>query len=505
MSIVNNALAFLNCEAPAASPDVKPAQDSAGQGTSGPGFAEELKDCENNIPPEPQKPKLKTESDRSELQKPKTQDEEKGDEQKKDNGMPDDPNAKTAVYGIVGILEGFDPPSYQSDNTAGTGTQSVTPVSPPVVQSGNAAQAPPAAQPVIQENAAGTSENQTTANGENTSGLSEQIAWMLQNTKAGSKPVQTQDEILNIVGDYLDSLENTNSQASGTAPLGQGKAANAQNGIAQAYAADTAQAGQTVKTDTAAGAGGKADIEGGQTPARAEMTDAAPQNAAAEVKPATGMPQAAEANAAAEAKPESAKATLAAEAPDAKSADTGKPETRNTAEPVNGATVNTVDPAAYKAETQQTESVQAGAKPETVRESVLKIVDRVSTEASEGKYDFSVDLKPEFMGKVSIKLTMEDGNVKVQIKADDASVKAMLSDQMSNLHYMLKEKGIPVTTIDIANHGETMSGRQENAGQFERRNPHGSAAYEQPAEDTLESAKEKYDFYLGGSYVEYLA
>lgn len=462
--IVNNALAFSNCEAPAASPDIKSVKDSAEPDVKGPGFAQELKDCEAP-PKEPYK---------SDTDKEQPLNEEKGDTETKDNGMPDDPGAAGAVYGIVGILEGFEPPGYQSDNTACIGENKTLPLSQQTAaQSDSAAVQIPLPQPKTQENAAKAPEYQQ-ASGENTGETSEQIARMLQNNDAGTKPVQTQDEILKIVGDYLDSLENTNSQASGKA--------SAESVLQSAAKADKA-----------------VDLKGAQTPEQAELQGAASLKTAEGVK--TTASQTAEVTDSAD-----TKASAEIEAPDSKTLNTGKPESRITAEPVNGAAVN-AGPVAFKAEAEQAEPLSTEARPEAVRESVLRIVDKVKTGALEGRYDFDIDLKPEFMGKVSIKLTMEDGNIKVQIKAEEASVKAMLSDQTSNLHYMLKEKGIPVTTVDIAS-SNTMSGQEnagESAGQYDRRNPQGNAAYEQATEGTFESAKERYDFYLGGSYVEYLA
>lgn len=462
--IVYNALAFPNCEAPAASPDIKPVKDGAEPEIKGPGFAQELKDCEAP-PKEPYKPSA---------DKAQPLNEEKDDTEVKDNGMPDIPGAAGAVYGIVGILEGFEPPSYQSDNAACMGAENIIPVSQqPAAQSEGAAMQVPLPQQKVQEKAAPPENHQ--ASGQNTGGTSEQTAWMLQNNDAGTKPVQTQDEILKIVGDYLDSLENTNSQAPGKT--------GAESVLQPAAEADTAvspKAAESLKT---------------QPQAQAELQNAE-QTAAKDAAGMSMVKQGLSDNKPAE-----------TEAPDSKTLnmDTGKPESRIAAE-INGAAAN-AEPAVNKAGPEQPEPANTEVKPEAVRESVLKIVDRVKTGALEGKYDFDIDLKPEFMGKVSIKLTMEDGNIKVQIKAEEASVKAMLSDQSSNLHYMLKEKGIPVTTVDIA-YSDTMTGHEsagESAGQYERRNSQGSVAYEQATEGTFDTAKERYDFYLGGSNVEYLA
>jgi flagellar hook-length control protein FliK len=491
MDIVNNALAFPNCEAPgAAASDIKPVQDITGSGT-GPGFAKELKDCESKVP-EANGPKQKTKPQESELKKPESEKEEKGDAKTSDNGMPDNPSAKAVMYGIVGILEGFEPPSYQSDNTACIGIENVAPLSPqPAAQNSAAAQTPLNTQPAAQGNGvAQTPQNGAPAGG-GSSELPEQIAWMLQNNEAGTKPVQTQDDILKIVGEYLDSLENTNSQAAGTAPEEPAVNKAVKNGAAAAGPTNTEKTGGAITP------------EGIRVPERAANPENVLQGGGEEAK---ALPE----QAAKEAKPAAMQTEISPKAAEAEAAglkplETGKPETRETSETGIGAAVNVSDTMAFKAEAEQASPVKTELKPESVRESVLKIVDRVKTEASEGKYDFDIDLKPDFMGKVSIKLTMEGGSVKVQIKAEDASVKALLSDQSTNLHTMLKEKGIPVSTVDIGHSGNMTSGREESQGQYDRRNPQGGYKYEPAADGTYESAKEKYDFYLGGSYVEYLA
>jgi flagellar hook-length control protein FliK len=144
-------------------------------------------------------------------------------------------------------------------------------------------------------------------------------------------------------------------------------------------------------------------------------------------------------------------------------------------------------------------------RPESVRESVLRIVDKVSVKAAEGKYDFDIDLKPDFMGKVSIKLTMEDGAVKVHIRADDAAVKGMLQDQTSSLQSMLKEKGIPVSNIDVTYEGSQAQGNEGHARNGEGRQHQSNLFREQAENGSYESARERYDFYLGNSSIEYLA
>ena len=164
-------------------------------------------------------------------------------------------------------------------------------------------------------------------------------------------------------------------------------------------------------------------------------------------------------------------------------------------------------------------AVQANAAPDTgsaqpaesafVRDNVIRIVDRASAHVREGRYEFDVELKPEFLGKVSIRLTMQDGEIRMQIRAEDPAVRGMLSDQANALVSAMKEKGIVLSGVDISQRDPITAGREAftqsgNGGGSQRRenqvgwitDRYGSEAFE-----TLTPVPEL----LGGSSVEYLA
>ncbi len=133
-------------------------------------------------------------------------------------------------------------------------------------------------------------------------------------------------------------------------------------------------------------------------------------------------------------------------------------------------------------------------------------MDKVSTRFADGKYDFDVELKPDFLGKLSIRLSMEDGSIRMQIKTDDASVKSMLSSQTSSLQDALKEKGITLSNVDITYESQTsLSGDRQP---FERNNGggrHNGAHFAQTEAAGLEPKAEMYSLYFGNSSVEFLA
>jgi flagellar hook-length control protein FliK len=78
-----------------------------------------------------------------------------------------------------------------------------------------------------------------------------------------------------------------------------------------------------------------------------------------------------------------------------------------------------------------------------------RIIQKMTASVQEGKQQFEIALKPEYLGKLSIKLEMDNDGIKAHIKASDTSVKGMIADQLPALQEALKEKGITVTHIEV--------------------------------------------------------
>lgn len=103
-----------------------------------------------------------------------------------------------------------------------------------------------------------------------------------------------------------------------------------------------------------------------------------------------------------------------------------------------------------------------------MEENIAKIVDKVSSTLLEGKQEFDVKLKPDFLGKLSIKLTIDDSGIKAHIKAGDLSVKGLIADQLPTLTESLKEKGVNMTNIEVVYDNPSFN---KGDGQFQRQNP----------------------------------
>lgn len=60
-----------------------------------------------------------------------------------------------------------------------------------------------------------------------------------------------------------------------------------------------------------------------------------------------------------------------------------------------------------------------------------------------------IQLKPDFLGKVSIQLALSDNGLEIKIKSDDMSVKNLIAGQIAQLSETLSEKGVKVNQIDV--------------------------------------------------------
>ena len=454
--IVNTTLAISPCETPniaaAGGQEIKAeAGTSAAQGIND-SFKKKLQDCQAMMGPTQQKAV-------------------DGSTTTTEDGVQGEPTQ--GVSGVGCIFEGFEMPVIPPGETQ------------------TATTATDAAAAMMPMDGTGNSADVASGQAQGTPG---QIAGT-QNTTAGPSPVITQDDILKTVGAYLDAAAETGT----TKP---------------ASAAQQAPGAQTAASPAEQ-----------QNPAEKPITAAA--EAAPERRPAVGVanPQAearSEDHAEANANPNQA-AIDATTKSDSASTDTASKKTvaaekpmqtevsDKAAQPINANAVTDARTAPVTQEAAPADMADAKTAEAAhyAKENVLRIVDKVSTHAAEGKYDFDVELKPDFMGKVSIKVTMEGDSIRMQIKTDDMSVKGMLTDQTTSLQNALKDKGITLTSVDVSYDNQaSLSGEQQQP--YERGDGGGrqsSVYYATQSEPAgYEPAAETYGgYYVGNSSVEFLA
>lgn len=98
---------------------------------------------------------------------------------------------------------------------------------------------------------------------------------------------------------------------------------------------------------------------------------------------------------------------------------------------------------------------QAQATNETLMDTM---VEQISLEAVDGKNTVEIQLKPDFLGKVSIQLTMDGNGIHARIRAEDPEVKSLIGGQINQLINSLEQKGIRMAAVDVVYTGAQAGG-----------------------------------------------
>ena len=338
--------------------------------------------------------------------------------EKSDNSMCNDSGATNNIAGIVGTLEGFELLGYQADNNISDLPEELLSIFDDAIMRMN--ELPPESKAELESFFKGMLNDS-----EQGKGLSEQFAWMRLNKTLDASSSMTQQEVLQKVGEYLCSFESTNKNTADN---------TLSNDLIEAQKADSLLLGDKSEP-------GKAGIN--IKPEGAGI-DAKSENTAFNAKPERAGINAKSVETAFNARPEEADISVKQKEP-AVNLKTEKADIN--AEPENTTLAASGTDTKVTQNIGQTKNTQS----DTVlaKENVLSIVEKVSIKSAEGKQDFDIQLKPEYLGKLSIKLSMENGSIKIMIKAQDASVKGLVSDQLSALQDIFRVKGIPVNNIDV--------------------------------------------------------
>ncbi len=389
---------------------------------------------------------------------------------------------------IVGILEGFGLLDYQSD-------------------------LPPASSQTAGDQAAGQAADTLlqglTQNMEQTGAL-EKYARMLSKDQLNKLPIELQQAIAKAVGDYLGSFESTNNksvQEPAVQNAGDIPAMTQAAGAADNIALADKIASLLIKLKTVTQDAKSADA--GQNTANTPVQTGEPQTQAMGVKPSDATTADMPAQLAAAEK---------TAGPETNAAEAVKPEVKTASSDEQTVQTQRTDAAVSLQPTAKAEisSLQHAAKapetktPDFVKDNVIRIVDKMSAQAADGKYDFDVELKPDFLGKVNIKLSMQNGEIRMQIKTDDMNVKGMFADQVSSLQAALKDKGIAVTNIDVTYQSQMQTSADQRSfsqsGSGKKQSGRMHVSLEQIAgTGAFETISQMAGYAHVGSSVEYLA
>ncbi|NLO48643.1 MAG: flagellar hook-length control protein FliK [Clostridiales bacterium] len=123
-------------------------------------------------------------------------------------------------------------------------------------------------------------------------------------------------------------------------------------------------------------------------------------------------------------------------------------------------------------EASYTRSKPVQATTENLFDTMVKEIELFKTDESN---QMIIQLKPEFLGKVTISLSIEGQGLHVKIRTEDPGIKSLIGGQISQLAQSLADKGIRVSDIDVAYNGilnqnsEQPQERQEPRKQNETR------------------------------------
>ena len=131
-----------------------------------------------------------------------------------------------------------------------------------------------------------------------------------------------------------------------------------------------------------------------------------------------------------------------------------------------------------------------------------EMVSRIETMRTEGQQTMTIQLKPEFLGKVAIEIAMNAAGLHVKIDAADPGVRGAINGQITALIESLESKGIAVAGVEVAytgvNNGDLTDprgGRQTTAEQGRSKRSNAAIKAEGP---------EYYAAFMSGTLEHYL-
>ena len=155
---------------------------------------------------------------------------------------------------------------------------------------------------------------------------------------------------------------------------------------------------------------------------------------------------------------------------------------------------------------------QATATPVSKENLFDEMISRIEMTQTQTQQTMTIQLKPEFLGKVALEIAMDTAGLHLKINAADPGVRGMINAQINALIESLENKGIEVAEVEVA---------YSNVDNGSYQNPQGNKNAQQPkasgkshainkienTDNTAATTSEMLDHYLdiGVSTVEYSA
>jgi len=101
----------------------------------------------------------------------------------------------------------------------------------------------------------------------------------------------------------------------------------------------------------------------------------------------------------------------------------------------------------FQATQQMTQAtLNAPVKPENLFQ---EMIDRVELMQNESKSTMTIQLNPEFLGKVALEVAIDAAGLHVKINAEDNGVRSMINGQLTALLESLENKGLAIAEVEV--------------------------------------------------------
>lgn len=90
----------------------------------------------------------------------------------------------------------------------------------------------------------------------------------------------------------------------------------------------------------------------------------------------------------------------------------------------------------------------------------------VTQHAQEGASDFTIKLKPEGLGEITVKLLDDGGKITLSLAASNANVQRLLSSELNNLRDIMRPYNVEVAQVAQTNEAQNMNMQQQFSQQF---------------------------------------
>lgn len=136
-----------------------------------------------------------------------------------------------------------------------------------------------------------------------------------------------------------------------------------------------------------------------------------------------------------------------------------------------------------------------------------QLVEKAAAGIQEGKYRMSIQLRPEHLGKVNIKMVMDADGLVVKIHAHNDAVESAISGQLAQLEQTLRDRGVTVVRMEVGQQSLQDNARQSGNPQEGKRQRQGGY-YDAGDGDFVDTAGEMFmtlQPYLFNNSVEFHA